>query len=91
MIRHVPQRTCVGCKEVHAKYSLIRIVRTQTGVEIDPSGKLSGRGAYLHKSRTCWNSGINGSINHALKVELTDADRDKLINFSGVLKVPAAN
>jgi predicted RNA-binding protein YlxR (DUF448 family) len=72
----------VGCKEVQAKNSLIRIVRTQTGVEIDPTGKLPGRGAYLHKRRSCWNHGIAGSISHALKFELSDADREKLITYS---------
>ncbi|MFN2128265.1 MAG: YlxR family protein [Anaerolineales bacterium] len=80
--RHVPQRTCVGCREVLAKNSLIRIVRTENGVEIDLTGKLSGRGAYLHKSRSCWNRGINGSIAHALKVELSDIDCEKLKKYS---------
>ena len=79
--RHIPQRTCVGCKEVQAKNSLIRIVRTPIGVAIDPSGKMPGRGAYLHKRQSCWNRGIKGSIQLALKVELSDADREELINF----------
>jgi len=43
--RHIPQRTCVGCRQVRAKRELIRIVRTPEGrVLIDPTGKKSGRG-----------------------------------------------
>lgn len=72
----------MGCREVLAKNSLIRVVRTQNGVEIDLSGKLSGRGAYLHRRRSCWHRGINGSIAHALKVELSEIDRDRLIKYS---------
>jgi len=44
--RHVPQRTCVGCRTVRPKRELVRVVRTPEGtVELDPTGKRSGRGA----------------------------------------------
>lgn len=72
----------MGCREVLAKNSLIRVVCTQNGVEIDPSGKLAGRGAYLHRRRSCWHRGINGSIAQALKIELSEIDRDRLIKYS---------
>jgi predicted RNA-binding protein YlxR (DUF448 family) len=74
-VKHIPQRTCVGCREVLEKRSLIRIVRTAEGIKIDPSGKLNGRGAYLHEQRSCWETGMKGSLAHALKVELSEADR----------------
>jgi len=74
-VKHIPQRTCVGCREVLEKRSLIRIVRTEEGIKIDPSGKLNGRGAYLHEQRSCWETGMKGSLEHALKVELSEADR----------------
>lgn len=77
-IKHVPQRTCVGCRQTLAKRGLIRIVRTPQGLRVDPTGKLSGRGAYLHDRRCCWESGLKGSLAHALKIELSDADRDML-------------
>jgi predicted RNA-binding protein YlxR (DUF448 family) len=38
---------------MHPKNELIRVRRTEDGVAYDPSGKGSGRGAYLCKSRTC--------------------------------------
>ena len=56
--KHVPQRTCIACREVNDKRSLIRIVKTPEGVRIDPSGKLAGRGAYLHESRDCWDKAL---------------------------------
>ena len=46
--RHIPQRTCVACRQTGAKRQLVRVVRAPDGsVTIDPTGKRSGRGAYL--------------------------------------------
>jgi len=83
--KHVPQRTCVGCREVSAKRSLIRIVRTPTGVIIDSTGKLTGRGAYLHERRSCWERGLKGTLTHALKTELAEEDREKLLVYMQTL------
>jgi predicted RNA-binding protein YlxR (DUF448 family) len=84
-IKHVPQRTCVGCRETLAKRSLIRVVRTPSGVQIDRTGKVSGRGAYLHDRKSCWERGLKGPLAHALKVELTDQDRAVLRAFAATL------
>jgi hypothetical protein len=56
-VKHIPQRTCIGCRSVLAKRTLIRLVRTPEGVMVDPSGKMNGRGAYLHNQRSCWERG----------------------------------
>lgn len=77
-IKHVPQRTCVGCRQTLAKRGLIRIVRTADGLKVDPTGKINGRGAYLHDQRSCWEQGLKGALAHALKIELSDSDRDLL-------------
>ncbi len=84
-VKHVPQRTCVGCHLVLPKRALIRIVRSPQGVIIDPTGKASGRGAYLHNRRSCWEIGIKGSLEHALKIDLTDQDRARLQTFMAAL------
>ncbi|MBI3158719.1 MAG: YlxR family protein [Chloroflexi bacterium] len=76
--RHIPQRTCVGCRTVQEKRALIRVVRTPQGVQVDPTGKLAGRGAYLHDRRSCWTQALKGSLAHALKTELSDDDRERL-------------
>lgn len=79
--KHVPQRTCVGCRETLPKRSLIRIVRSPQGVRVDPGGKMPGRGAYLHDRRSCWERGLKGSLAHALKTELSAEDREYLSAF----------
>jgi len=87
--KHVPQRTCVGCHTVLSKRTLIRLVRTPEGVLVDPTGKLNGRGAYLHNHRSCWERGLTGALQHALKVELTTEDKQRLDAFMNSL--PAGN
>ena len=79
--KHIPQRTCVGCHTVLPKRSLVRIVRQADGVRIDPTGKLSGRGAYLHNHRSCWEKGLKGSLAHALKLTLSTQDLEILRQF----------
>ncbi len=88
--RHVPQRTCVGCREVLPKRSLVRIVRFGERIEIDPSGRSAGRGAYLHNQRSCWERGLKGALAHALRVELNEEDRRKLLAFMASLPEDAA-
>jgi len=84
-VKHVPQRTCVGCREVLPKRQMVRIVRAADGVQVDPSGKLAGRGAYLHDKRDCWVRGMRGALAHALKAELTAEDRARLEEFMNTL------
>ena len=79
--KHIPQRTCVGCRTVLPKRSLIRLVRWPEGVQIDPTGKLAGRGAYLHNRRSCWERGLKGTLAHALKATLTPDDLERLRQF----------
>ena len=54
-IKKIPERKCIGCSEKKAKKDLIRIVRLPEGqgVEIDKTGKKSGRGAYICPSAIC--------------------------------------
>ena len=69
--RHVPQRTCVACRQTNAKRQLVRVVRAPDGsVTIDPSGRRSGRGAYLCSTSECWDAGLKrGVLSRALKIE----------------------
>lgn len=77
-VKHIPQRTCVGCRLVLSKRELIRLVRTENGVEVDPTGKANGRGVYLHNQRSCWERGLKGAVAGALKIEISVDDMAKL-------------
>ncbi|NLX09830.1 MAG: YlxR family protein [Chloroflexi bacterium] len=78
--RHVPQRTCVVCRSTASKRTLTRLVRTpDEGVQIDPTGKRNGRGAYLCDQRTCWDRALDSDVlANALRTSLTDEDRERI-------------
>ena len=85
--RRHPQRTCIACRRVQAKRTLVRLVRTPEGVLVDPKGKMNGRGAYIHASRSCGTRamGLDRArgkgrlpVETALKTSLTPTDRIRL-------------
>ena len=54
MQKKIPQRQCIGCRERKEKRQLLRVVRKADGsVQLDFSGKVSGRGAYLCPDPAC--------------------------------------
>lgn len=91
--KHVPQRTCVSCREHSAKRSLIRIVRTPEGrVEVDPTGKKNGRGAYLCDQRGCWDRAVTSNVlSRALNTELSHETLDELRRFAATLPDPESD
>ena len=82
MIKQIPQRTCIACRKVTGKRELIRLVCSADGtVEVDASGKKTGRGAYLCRTWQCWQTGLKGGrLEHALRTTLTEDNRQWLMN-----------
>lgn len=87
--RHIPQRTCVACRRVTAKREVVRIVRTPQGtVEIDLTGKKSGRGAYLCRARQCWQLALKKDrLDYALRAKLTPQEKEALLEYAHSLPV----
>ena len=64
---------CVACREMRAKKDLMRVVRTETGLVLDRSGKLNGRGAYLCRDAACLQKAIKTrALERALEAPLND-------------------
>lgn len=51
--KKIPQRMCVACRQMKPKRELVRIVKNDSGVSVDLSGKLNGRGFYICKCKDC--------------------------------------
>ena len=87
--KHIPQRTCIACRSVESKRGLVRVVRTPLGaIEIDPTGKKSGRGAYLCSTRACWDNALKRkALEQALKVTISPENREQLVAFKEALPV----
>lgn len=67
-----PQRMCIACRASDGKRDLIRLVRVADGVLLDQSGKMAGRGAYVHPQVNCWEKALAGSlIQRALRTKIS--------------------
>ena len=52
--RKIPQRQCVGCRNMKDKKALVRVVKTpEDEIFLDITGKKSGRGAYVCPDVQC--------------------------------------
>ncbi len=81
-VKHVPQRTCIACRQVKAKRELVRIVKTNDGLIVDADGKKPGRGAYLCKAKECWENSLKGNrLEFVMRSALTQQDRQQLEEY----------
>lgn len=78
-VKKVPLRMCVGCQEMKPKKELIRVVRTpEDTIELDPTGKKSGRGAYLCNQAECLKKAVKGkrlekALQHSISPDVMTA------------------
>ena len=84
--RKIPMRMCLGCHEMKPKKELLRIVRTPEGdVEVDPTGKRNGRGAYLCPNSTCLQTAVKER--RFRKAFGVDVDPEVVANLEGKLSL----
>jgi hypothetical protein len=78
--KKVPLRTCIGCGEVKPKKELLRIVRTPNReINFDPTGKASGRGAYMCPKKDCLDRAVKKKkFSAALEVPESEKEIEKL-------------
>ena len=81
--KHLPQRTCIACRQTNDKKALIRLVRAENGgVEVDISGKKPGRGAYLCSRKACWELVLKKNrLEYSLRTKLSADNRQILMEY----------
>lgn len=80
-MKQIPERTCMGCNAKKKKENLIRIVRNSENndIQIDKTGKVQGRGAYICDSIDCLEKAIkNKRLEKALNQNIEKEIYDKL-------------
>jgi len=82
--KHIPQRTCAGCRTTSSKRDFVRVVRTAEGtVEVDASGRRNGRGAYLCTQAGCWQEALKRErLARALRTTISTADAEALRRYA---------
>ena len=84
MPKKIPMRMCVGCREMHEKLELIRIVKSAEGmVSIDMRGKAPGRGAYICKKSDCLERAMKSralerALEHRIEPDVYERLREEL-------------
>ena len=73
--RKIPMRMCVGCREMKEKRSLMRVVKSPEGaISFDRVGKAPGRGAYVCKSKECFEKAVKQrQLERALETRIDEA------------------
>lgn len=76
------------CRNKFDKREITRIVRTDEGALVDPSGKLNGRGAYLCANPECWDAAVSrNQLNGALRMTLTNENKEAILALRPVVVV----
>ena len=79
-MKKIPQRTCMGCNEKKDKKDLIRVVKSSNGeINIDKTGKMQGRGAYICDKEECLEKAIKTKrIERVFETKIDDEIYEKL-------------
>ena len=79
-MKKIPQRSCMGCNQKKDKKDLIRIVKNKDGIiNLDKTGKLEGRGAYICDSIDCLEKVIKTKrLEKAFEMTINNEIYDKL-------------
>ena len=80
MVKKIPMRQCLGCREMKPKPELLRVVRSPEGeVSLDTRGKKPGRGAYVCPNADCLKKAIKTrALSRALETEIPEEVMQRL-------------
>ncbi len=73
-MKKIPQRTCMACNQKKDKNELIRIVKNKNNeINIDKSGKMAGRGAYICNDINCLEKVVKSKrLERVLETNISD-------------------
>ena len=79
-VKKIPQRQCVGCREMKDKKSLLRVVKSPEGqISLDFRGKAPGRGAYVCPDTACLKRAMKSkALERSLEVPIPQEVYDRL-------------
>ncbi|KMY53652.1 RNA-binding protein [Bacillus sp. FJAT-27231] len=81
--KKIPLRKCVATGEMKAKKEMVRVVRSKEGeVSVDVTGKKSGRGAYVSKTKEAVELAKNkGILSRQLNADVPDSIFEELLSY----------
>ena len=82
VVKRIPERMCVVCRQMKPKNELVRIVNTGDTVTVDKTGKLGGRGVYLCRCKECISKAVKSKgfvKQHGFSLESVTQELENLI------------
>ncbi len=88
MNKKIPQRQCVGCREMRDKNQCLRIVKSaENKLELDVSGKKNGRGAYICRSKACLELALkNKGLERSFHIAIPDEIKSELLKEMDIIE-----
>lgn len=86
-VKKVPMRQCVGCMEMKNKKEMLRVLKTtEEEIILDSTGKKNGRGAYMCKTKECFekaykNKGLERSLKTAIPKQVYETLAKEMEEF----------
>lgn len=83
--KKIPQRQCVGCREMKEKRALVRVVKSPEGeISLDFGGRKPGRGAYVCPNAECLKKArksraLERAFSAAIPTEVYDALEQEMV------------
>ena len=84
-MKNIPQRTCSVCRTQKNKNELLRIVKNKDNIiNVDETGKQSGRGAYICYDMECLEKAQKSKrLEKALEIKIEDEIYEQMKNVIG--------
>ena len=78
-MKKIPMRMCIVTRERFPKMELLRIVKTETGIIVDKTGKVNGHGCYIKRDIDVLNKARKNKIlNKVFECNVDDSIYDEI-------------
>ena len=77
------ERKCIACRNNFQQSEMLRIAKVKDEILIDPKHKLGGRGCYVCKNNTCFETMMKKRLlNHGFKMNINQEVYDRLGEYA---------
>lgn len=81
-VKKIPMRSCVVTREKLPKQELLRIVKFEGQISVDPSGKMNGKGCYIKKSMEVLEKAKKTKVlDRVLETTINDSIYEEIIKY----------
>lgn len=81
-VKKIPMRMCIVSREKLPKQELLRIVKSEDEIIVDPTGKLNGKGCYLKRDKEVIEKARSTkALNRIFECEVNEEIYDDILKY----------